>query len=229
MTRPVPAIIMHAVLCCVLLSPTYGGAHAGHVDWLVFTPGGHVICSLVNYKERHGVCLLDSLPKTPPEANAVYVDHLLRWRYYPGHVAAETETGYLLLEERNHKIRPFHSEAELLSAAQLVGPALSPWLSPEDGRGEALFPFLVWEPCMRGMQPQAFENAPSPTVSTAQAPAQESCTQGLDPARLRLYRLTTWGRVCEYWTNGSDHQIILPFSPPPQLMPPFCETILNAE
>jgi hypothetical protein len=229
MTRPMPAILIPAVLCCVLLVHTYGGAHAGHVDWLVFTPGGHIICSLDNVKERHGVCLLDSAPKTPPEGNMVHVDHLLRWRYYPGHMAAETEPGYLLLEERGHKIRHFHSEAELLSAVQLMGPALSPWLTPKDGRDEALFPFLVWEPCMREMQPQAFENAPPPAIPTAQAVDQENCTHGLDPARLRLYRLTTWGRICEYWTNGSDHQVSLPFSPPPQLMPLFCETILNAE
>ncbi len=201
----------------------------GLAEWQVFTPGGHVIRGVNNLKEPHGVCLMDALAEPRPEGSLILINHLLRWRYYPGHVAAETEEGYLLLEERGHKIRRFHSEVELLSTTQLIGPALSPWLTPADAQEEAMFPASIWEPCTREMHLQASGSSSPPDFPSGLAPDPRLCALSLAPERLRYHRLTTWGRVCEYWSSGNSTQIQLPFSPPAQLMPFFCATIFNAE
>ncbi len=209
-----------------LFVPEAPATFIGGTEWLVFTPGGHVICNVDSYNQNHGICLLGGLPSSSPDKSLVMASFLLRWRYYPGHVAVENEHGLFLIEERTHRRRYFQHEAELLAEAESLGMPISDWLEPRDGWNEAMFPFLVWEPCMRLLNPAIFVNVPSslPEWMTSKGRSVETCSKALSTNRIRRYRLTTWGRVCDDWRVNPDLELSPLTLPDPLVMNNFCDT-----
>lgn len=175
-----------------LLCAAAASASVGLAEWSVYTPGGHQISRNDRLKDRHGTCLHSDTTSTSSKPT-VFVSHLKRWRYFEGHVVGESRSGFFLFDENSRKVTPFGSEKLLLSALKhrRIVRALSAWLAAGDGWREAWYPFMVWRPCKDLLRSK--DRAARTAIGGM---SRAECTRALSPARLTLYRRTTWGREC---------------------------------
>jgi len=184
-------------------------ATAGFAEWEVYTPGGHMISHSDLWKDEHGDCLRSDAQPDAGDAR-IFVSHLERWRYYPGHVAGLSTDGWFLFDETTETLRRFVSESRLESAltnARVDAP-ISGWLTGADGWREAWFPFMVWRPCRLRLGGDAealgFTAEQVETLRRADGAflSESECRAAMAPEWFELYRRTTWGRQCRGWASS---------------------------
>ena len=220
--RSAPIILL---LACSLSGPLQ--ATAGFAEWEVFTPGGHLISHNDIWKADHGTCLRSDTQQDAGDAE-IYVSHLARWRYYEDHIAGQDAGGHFLFSERDGELLRLASETALLAAVESLAP-LSSWLGPADGWQEAWFPFMTWRPCkilldddverVTAGMPDGDLDRLREAATRMYTPTE--CRSALDPSRLELYRVTTWGRLCRRWSEHAR-----PLGDGRQYLEVFCEDVL---
>jgi hypothetical protein len=167
------------MLLGVIAGARGAAATAGIAEWMVKTPGGHVIALSDAWKKEHGVALGIELLKEP------LVTNLRRWRYYEDAIVGQTDKDFFLLREKSGALTRHKSEEALGGAIkqQLSGAPLSDWYEPQRGWEEHWFPVLHFRKC----------RAQDGSIATPMSPL---CERFLSPKGLALQRRVTWGQLC---------------------------------
>lgn len=192
-------LALAAVLFSLLFPCLDADATAGFAEWEVITPGGNVIRHQDGWKEEHGDCLTPDEETLRNESQpSVYVSHLRRWRYFTGYVTGESDKGFFVFNEATKDVKKFKTETEFNAAmgSLKLGEPLSPWLTGQDGYSEAWLPYFFWRPCK--IQLGEIKATPEEQKSLEVMRWNTvDCKTILAPDRLKIYRVTTWGRQCK--------------------------------
>lgn len=137
MIRDLQSGIRPLVLVWVMVGYTYVAA-SGADDWVLPTPGGHVICVSDPYQANHGCCLRSgesSRGAATGQGERVFASHLRQWKYYKGYVVGVTPYGYFIFNESHSRIDFFESKQAMQDEieARQLGEPTSLWYSPRSG------------------------------------------------------------------------------------------------